>query len=78
MRLLLDTCALVALAEREAMLDEAVETIRAAQAAGTIFAPAVIAFEIAQKMAVGKLSLPGAGLPAPGSRPPSGVRASAL
>jgi PIN domain nuclease of toxin-antitoxin system len=59
MRLLLDTCALVALAEREAMRDEAVEAIRAAQAAGTIFVPAVIAFEIAQKMAVGKLSLAG-------------------
>lgn len=57
MRLLLDTCALVALAEREPMRDAAVGALRTAQAAGTISVPAVVAFEVAQKVAVGKLAL---------------------
>jgi PIN domain nuclease of toxin-antitoxin system len=57
MRLLLDTCALVALAEREPMRHEAVQAIRAAQSGGTIFVPAVIALEIAQKAAKGGFTL---------------------
>jgi PIN domain nuclease of toxin-antitoxin system len=57
MRLLLDTCALVALAEREPMRHEAVEAIRAAQSGGIIFVPGVIALEIAQKAAKGGFTL---------------------
>jgi PIN domain nuclease of toxin-antitoxin system len=57
MRLLLDTCALVALAEREPMRDEAIAALRAAQAAGTIFVGTVSALEIAQKPAAGKFTL---------------------
>jgi PIN domain nuclease of toxin-antitoxin system len=57
MRLLLDTCALVALAEREPMQRAAVEAIRAAQAGGTIFVPSVVALEIAQKAASGGIRL---------------------
>jgi PIN domain nuclease of toxin-antitoxin system len=63
MRLVLDTCALVALAEREPMRSEAVEAIRMAQAEGTIFVPGVIALEIAQKAATGRFTL-AAGRPA--------------
>ena len=59
MRLLLDTCALIALAEREPMRAEAVEAIRAAQASGRVLVPSVAALEVAQKMAVGKLALGG-------------------
>jgi len=59
MRLLLGTCALVALAEREPMRDQAIAALRAAQAAGTIFVPAVITLEIAQKTAAGKFTLAG-------------------
>jgi PIN domain nuclease of toxin-antitoxin system len=57
MRLVLDTCALVALAEREPMRHDTVEAIRAAQSGGTIFVPAVIALEIAQKAAKGGFTL---------------------
>ena len=60
MRLVLDTCALIALAEREPMRREAVEAIRAAQVGGEVLVPSVAALEIAQKMAVGRLTL-GAG-----------------
>jgi PIN domain nuclease of toxin-antitoxin system len=59
MRLVLDTCALVALAEREPMRDEVIEALRAAQAEGAIFVPAVIALEVAQDAAAGKLKLAG-------------------
>jgi PIN domain nuclease of toxin-antitoxin system len=57
MRLLLDTCALVALAEGEPMQGDAIAAIRAAQAGGVIFVPAVIALEIGQKTAAGKFTL---------------------
>jgi PIN domain nuclease of toxin-antitoxin system len=56
MRLVLDTCALVALAEGVAMRGEAIEALRAAQAEGAIFVPAVVALEIAQKAATGRLT----------------------
>jgi PIN domain nuclease of toxin-antitoxin system len=56
MRLVLDTCALVALAEGEPMRAGATRALRAAQAEGAIFVPAVVALEIAQKAATGRLT----------------------
>jgi PIN domain nuclease of toxin-antitoxin system len=58
-RLLLDTCALIALAEREPMRAEAVAAIRAAHALGRVLVPSVAALEVAQKMAARKLTLGG-------------------
>lgn len=53
----LDTCAVVALADGEPMRPEALHAIRQAQALGQALVPSVVAGEIAQKAWVGKLTL---------------------
>ena len=55
MALVLDTCALVALAEGERMRVAALAAIEAAQDAQALFVPSFVALEIAQKMAAGQL-----------------------
>jgi PIN domain nuclease of toxin-antitoxin system len=55
MRIVLDTCALIAFAEREPMRAEAMQVIREAQVGATAFVPSVVALEIAQKAAKGRL-----------------------
>ncbi|MGH6887135.1 MAG: type II toxin-antitoxin system VapC family toxin [Geminicoccales bacterium] len=60
-QLVLDTCALVALAEGETMRASAIAAIEAAQDAQVLFVPSFVALEVAQKMAVGKLVLGKAG-----------------
>jgi len=59
--LVLDTCALVALAEGEPMRSSAIDAIEAAQDALALFVPSFVALEVAQKIAVGKLVLGKAG-----------------
>jgi PIN domain nuclease of toxin-antitoxin system len=61
MQLVLDTCALVALAEGEPMRTSVLAAIEAAQDAQALFVPSVAALEVAQKMALGKLVLSKAG-----------------
>ena len=56
-QLVLDTCALIALAEGEPMRTSAIAAIEAAQDAQVLFVPSFVALEVAQKMAVGKLVL---------------------
>ena len=57
MPLVLDTCALVALAEGEAMRRTAIAAIEAAQDDQALYVSSFVALEVAQKMAVGKLVL---------------------
>jgi PIN domain nuclease of toxin-antitoxin system len=57
MQLVLDTCALVTLAEGEPMRTSAIAAIEAAQDAQALFVSSFVALEVAQKMAVGKLVL---------------------
>lgn len=57
MRLVLDTCALLAFAQGLRMRQAAVDAIEAAQAAAMVFVPSVVALELAQKVASGKLLL---------------------
>lgn len=61
MQLVLDTCALVALAEGEPMRAAALAAIEAAQDAQALYVSSFVALEVAQKMAVGKLVLGRAG-----------------
>lgn len=58
MRLVLDTCALMAFVDGEPMRRDAVDAIDDAKRSTTAYVPSVTALEIAQKCAVGKLSLP--------------------
>lgn len=55
MRLVLDTCALIALAEGERMREVALDAVRRAQSARMAYVPSVVALEIAQKSTAGKL-----------------------
>ena len=57
MQLVLDTCALVALAEGEPMRSSSIAAIEAAQDAQALFVSSFVALEVAQKMAAGKLVL---------------------
>jgi PIN domain nuclease of toxin-antitoxin system len=59
MQLVLDTCALLAFAAAEPMSWAAVDRIDAARRAGMALVPAVVALEIGQKCAAGKLRLQG-------------------
>jgi PIN domain nuclease of toxin-antitoxin system len=57
MRLVLDTCALLAFFGRRPMRRHAVEAIDSARESSMAYLPSVTALEIAQKCAVGRLSL---------------------
>jgi PIN domain nuclease of toxin-antitoxin system len=57
MRLVFDTCALMAFAQGRRMRQAAIDAIEAAQAAAMVFVPSIVALELAQKVASGKLSL---------------------
>ncbi|MGH6903187.1 MAG: type II toxin-antitoxin system VapC family toxin [Geminicoccaceae bacterium] len=59
MRVVLDTCALLAFAGAEPMSATALDEINAARRAGMAFVPTVVALEIGQKWAAGKLRLKG-------------------
>jgi PIN domain nuclease of toxin-antitoxin system len=59
MQVVLDTCALLAVARGEAMSAKAVAEIDAARRARMAFVPTVVALELAQKWAAGKLRLRG-------------------
>ncbi len=58
MRIVLDTCALLAIARGEAMSAAALNEVSAARRAGMAFVPTVVALELGQKWAAGKLRLP--------------------
>jgi PIN domain nuclease of toxin-antitoxin system len=57
MRLVLDTCALVAFTHGEPMARDAIDAIDSARSSTTAYVPSVTAMEIAQKWSVGKLRL---------------------
>lgn len=57
MRLVLDTCALMAFAQGRRMRQGAIDAIDAARAAAMAFVPSIVALELAQKVASGKLAL---------------------
>jgi PIN domain nuclease of toxin-antitoxin system len=57
MHLVLDTCALMAFAQGRRMRQGAIEAIEAARAAAMAFVPSIVALELAQKVASGKLAL---------------------
>lgn len=78
MRLLLDTCALVALAEREPMRDEAIAALRAAQAAGAIFVGPIARSRLPRRRLRASSPWPRAGRRATGSRLPWRPRAFAI
>jgi len=59
MPLVLDTCALLAFAAAAPMRNEAVNQLEAEQRAGMALVPAIVALEIGQKWAAGKLRLEG-------------------
>jgi PIN domain nuclease of toxin-antitoxin system len=59
MQLVLDTCALLAFAAAEPMSRTAVDRIDAACRASMALVPTIVALEIGQKCAAGKLSLQG-------------------
>jgi PIN domain nuclease of toxin-antitoxin system len=59
MQLVLDTCALLAFAAAAPMRAEVVDRIDAAQRAGMALVPVIVALEIGQKWAAGKLRLQG-------------------
>lgn len=59
MRVVLDTCALLAIARGDAMNAAALDHVSAARRAGMAFVPTVVALEIGQKCAAGKLRLAG-------------------
>jgi PIN domain nuclease of toxin-antitoxin system len=59
MRLVLETCALLAFARAEPMSAAALDGINAARRAGMALVPTVVALEIGQKWAAGKLRLQG-------------------
>jgi PIN domain nuclease of toxin-antitoxin system len=59
MQLVLDTCALLAFAAAAPMRREAVDRLEAAQRAGMALVPAIVALEIGQKWAAGKLRVEG-------------------
>ena len=59
MQLVLDTCALLAFAAGTRMGSAAVERIDAARSVGMALVPAIVALEIGQKWAAGKLRLEG-------------------
>jgi hypothetical protein len=79
MQIVLDTCALIAFVNGEAMQPRATRAIWEAQTRATARVPSVAAMEIAQKVAVGRLQLSGDLSPEPAVRPQdSGYREPVL